>query len=107
MASGKTVVSASEVAISGPGERRELSDDEFLAKHRRYGRGTGFVYRTHNYSALARTRIVVAPFFRIFTFDEPLGLAIRIAWARCIGRLEGLFLRPIGKMPRSSRRRSS
>lgn len=100
---GKTVISAADVAISGPGERRSLSDDDFVAKHRRYGRGTGYVYRAHNYPYLARARIVIAPLLRLSTFEEPLPLALRIAWARTIGRLEGLFLRPVGTMANSAR----
>jgi hypothetical protein len=93
---GLPIVSAPEIEIFGPGERRDLTPDEFVAKHRKYARGTGHVYRTHPYPAHVRLRILIAPWLRLGTFDASLPLALRIAFARSFGRLEGLLDHPFG-----------
>lgn len=96
MSTGRQVVSAPEAGVCGMDERRQLSDDAFVAKHRRYARGTGFVYRVHHYPMSARLRIVVAPWLRLAGSAEPIPLALRIAYARSVGRVEGLLGRTVG-----------
>ena len=94
---GMRVEAAPDIAVHGVGERRGLADEEFVAKHRRYARGTGYVYRVHRYPGWVRARSVVAPWLRLRSFDVPLPLALRIARARSVGRLEGLRGRTFGR----------
>lgn len=93
IAGGGTVVSARDITIGGPGERRDLTDDEAVAKHRRYARGTGYVYRVHGYPLRDRLRILAGPWMMMRRFGPGIGLTVRIAIARFIGRLEGLSAR--------------
>ena len=97
MASGGRVVSLRSSHVLGPGERRDLNDDEIVAKHRRYNRGVGFVFRLHRYPARARIRTVVAPWLRAVQARQFTPLAVRIAAARSLGRIEGLLGRSYGR----------
>jgi hypothetical protein len=94
IADGGTVLSRPDIAVLGPGERRSLSDDEFVAKHRRYARGTGYVYRLHDYPLHIRLRLLIAPLVVATRHDPSLRLSLRLATARFMGRLEGLSARP-------------
>jgi hypothetical protein len=97
LAAGLRVISASDLAVDAVGERRDLGDDEFVAKHRRYARGTGYVYRIHPYPLSTRLRILLGPWARLRTFDGDARLARRIAFARSLGRIEGLLGREFGR----------
>lgn len=96
LAAGGTVTSRPDITVMGAGERRSLSADEFVAKHRRYARGTGYLYRLHRYPAHLRLRVLVAPLVRATRHDASLSLSLRLARARFLGRLEGLLERPFG-----------
>jgi hypothetical protein len=93
IAGGGQVVSARDITIGGPGERRDLTDDQLVAKHRRYARGTGYVYRVHGYRVRDRLRILAGPWLGMRRFGPGIWLAVRIAIARFIGRIEGLSAR--------------
>lgn len=90
MAAGGGVLSRPDLAVYGMGERRELDDDSLVRKHRAYARGTGYVYRTHDYPLWARARTLVGPLVKAWRHDAALGLSLRLAAARSLGRLEGL-----------------
>ena len=90
MASGGRVVSRSDLAVLGTGERRELHEDDFVAKHRSYARGTGYLYRVHAYPMSARLRTLAGPAVGLARRQDRLGLSLRVAAARTVGRLEGL-----------------
>jgi hypothetical protein len=83
--------------VLGTGERRDLDDDEIVAKHRRYNRGVGHVFRIHRYPTSARVRTVVAPWLRAAQARQVNALAVRIAAARSLGRLEGLSGHTVGR----------
>ncbi len=93
LASGQVVSSRPDIAVTGFGERRTLSDAELVSKHRRYARGTGYVYRLHHYPLSARCRIVVAPWVKITQHADTPALGLRLAYARSLGRIEGLLAR--------------
>jgi hypothetical protein len=95
MAGGGTVESRPGIVVLGRDEKKGLPPDAMVAKHRAYGRGTGFVYRTHHYPASARVRLLVAPLLKAATHDPDLRLSFRIALARTTGRWEGLAGRPL------------
>jgi hypothetical protein len=95
LAAGREVVSRPDLAVHGPGERRELDDRAFIAKHRSYARGTGYVYRIHGYPWSSRLRTAVGPLARATGHDAALGLSLRLALARTLGRLEGLSARSL------------
>lgn len=97
LARGGRVISAPDVIVEGAGERRNLTDAEFVHKHRRYARGTGFVYRTHPYPLHTRLGIVVAPWLRWRSFQLSFWLTLRVVTARSVGRIEGLLGRPLGR----------
>jgi hypothetical protein len=88
--SGGVVRSRPDIHVTGRGERRDLDSDQLVAKHRGYARGTGYVYRSHQYPSWVRARIVAAPWLRLRQLDPSLRLATRLALARSLGRLEGL-----------------
>lgn len=90
LAEGGTVLSRPDITVLGRGERRDLAPDAFVAKHRAYARGTGYVYRLHDYPLRARTRLVLAPLVKAARHDPSLPLSLRIALARTVGRVEGL-----------------
>lgn len=90
MAAGGLVVSRPDLVVLGCGERKGLSADAFVAKHRAYARGTGYVYRAHAYPLHDRVRLVVAPLLKAPALDDSLRLALRLALARSLGRVEGL-----------------
>jgi hypothetical protein len=89
------VVSAPTVRAYGEGERRDLTDREWVLKNRRYARGTGYVYRIHGYPWPRRLAIVAAPWIRAAGTDGPAGQRLRIAKARSLGRAEGLLGRAL------------
>lgn len=93
---GMVLVSCPEAEVTGPGERRTLTPDELVAKHRGYARGTGYVYRLHRYPSRARIRILLAPWSQLLKHDDSARLSVRIAWARSLGRAEGLLARSAG-----------
>jgi hypothetical protein len=99
MKAGGTVVSRPDLHVLGPGERRDLSARAFVAKHRGYARGTGYVYRVHRYSLPACLRLVVAPLVKAAWLDPTLPLSLRLALARFLGRIEGLVGRPLPGSP--------
>lgn len=92
---GGRVVSRPDLAVHGPGERRDLDDEALIAKHRAYARGTGYVYRIHGYPWPARLRTAVGPLARATGHDAELALSLRLALARTVGRLEGLSARSL------------
>lgn len=93
--SGGRVVSAPAVRALGRGERRDLDEDEWVLKNRRYARGTGYVYRIHGYPRSRWVAVVVAPWIRAVGAPGRPNLRLRVAAARSIGRAEGLFGRPL------------
>ena len=90
MGAGGLVVSRPDLVVLGCGERKGLSADAFVAKHRAYARGTGFVYRIHDYPLHDRVRVAVAPLLKAPGLDACLRLSLRLALARSLGRVEGL-----------------
>jgi hypothetical protein len=96
MEQGGRIVSRPDLAVHGTGERRHLDDDQLVAKHRAYARGTGRVYRVHGYPLSAQLRILVGPWARPHKHDPNLRLSLRLASARTLGRLEGLTGRVLG-----------
>ena len=96
LAAGGRVISLRSTHVLGPGERRDLVDDEIVAKHRRYNRGVGHVFREHDYPARAYVRTIAAPWLRAVQARQVSTLAVRIAAARSVGRLEGLLGRTFG-----------
>lgn len=115
MAAGGTVVSRSDLAVLGFGERRTLDDAAFVRKHRSYARGTGYLYRAHDYPARDRIRTLAGTVLTATRQDERLTLSLRLALARLLGRTEGLtgrslargrgFGRPLGPDARVLRER--
>lgn len=95
MEQGGIVLSRPDIAVQGRGERRQLDDDQLVAKHRSYARGTGHVYRVHGYPMSSRLRILAGPWAPPTQHDPDLRLSLRLALARSIGRLEGLTGRPL------------
>lgn len=95
MAQGGRVQSRPGVVVLGPGERKGLSADALVAKHRAYARGTGFVYRTHGYPRHAQLRVLLSPLLKAGAHDPSLALSLRLSLARSTGRLEGLAGRPL------------
>lgn len=91
MARGHVLLSRPDITVLGPGERRALSGADLVAKHRAYARGTGHVYRAHNYPVADRARILMAPLIKAGSHDPSLTLSLRLALARSVGRLEGLL----------------
>lgn len=96
LAAGGHVVARPDLQVLGPGEKRDLGADELVAKHRSYARGTGYVYRMHDYPARDRLRVLAGPFARTFGHDPSLVLSTRLALARFLGRVEGLRGAPFG-----------
>lgn len=94
LAQGARIESAIDIEVSGPGERRELTADEWIRKLRRYARGTGYVYRIHPYPTRVRLRILIAPWGRLLKLHAHPPMALRSSFARSVGRLEGLLARP-------------
>lgn len=94
MASGGTVVGRADLVVRGGGEKRDLSPDAVVRKHRSYARGTGLVYREHGYRRRDRARILAGPLVRPLSHDPSPALSIRLAAARVLGRVEGLRGRP-------------
>lgn len=90
MAAGGTVQSRPGVVVLGRGERKGLPPDAIVAKHRAYGRGTGYVFRSHRYPLHARLRLLAGPLLKATTHDPDLRLSLRLSVARTAGRLEGL-----------------
>jgi hypothetical protein len=90
LAAGGTVLSRPDLAVLGPGERRDLRAAELVAKHRAYARGTGYVYRTHRYPLPARLRVLAGPLVKALQHDPSPALSLRLALARTAGRIEGL-----------------
>lgn len=95
MARGGRVVSRPDVVVRGRGERKGLSEEKLIAKHRAYARGTGHVYRVHDYPLPVRLGVLVAPLVKATTHDPSLRLSLRLALARSAGRLEGMVGRPL------------
>lgn len=95
LAGGGTVISRPEIVVRGPGERKGLSPEKLVAKHRAYARGTGHVYRTHRYPPYRQLMVAVAPLLRATSHDPSLRLSLRLAVARTVGRIEGLAGRPL------------
>lgn len=98
LGAGGHVLSAPGVEVVGRGERKGLSEQAWVDKHRAYARGTGYVYRDHGYPWSSRLRVLVAPLLKPTSHDPSLHLSLRLAYARSAGRLEGLIGRPL---PRS------
>lgn len=96
LAHGGSVRSHPEVVVLGRGERRDLTAQQVVAKHRAYARGTGRVYRLHDYPPTALLRILVAPLVQGFSHDASPTQSLRLARARFLGRLEGLRGAPYG-----------
>lgn len=96
--SGQAVICRPEITVIGTGERRDLPIREFVAKQRRYARGTGYLYRVHKYPLHRRLRIVLSPWYGVFVHDLGLVHSARIAYARSLGRMEGLLAR---RLPRT------
>lgn len=96
MAQGGQVLSRPDIVVHGQGERRDLDDDQLVAKHRAYARGTGHIYRVHGYPLSSRLRILAGPWAHPTQHDPDLLVSLRLAAARSLGRLEGLLGRPIG-----------
>lgn len=90
MVRGGSVHSRPGIVVNGRGERKDLSEDALVAKHRAYARGTGYVYRTHTYPWHDRVKILLAPLVKATTHDPSLKLSLRLSFARSAGRLEGL-----------------
>lgn len=90
LARGGRVVSRTDLSVHGAGERRHLDDDQLVAKHRSYARGTGHVYRVHDYPLSARLRVLAGPWARPLSHDPSSRLSLRLALARTVGRAEGL-----------------
>jgi hypothetical protein len=90
MARGGRVESQPDIVVHGTGERRQLDDDQLVAKHRAYARGTGHVYRVHRYPLSSRLRILAGPWAHPTRHDPALRVSLRIAAARSVGRFEGL-----------------
>jgi hypothetical protein len=99
LARGGRVVSAPSVQARSDGERRGLGGPEWVLKHRRYARGTGYVYRVHGYSLRRRATLVAAPWIRAAAARGPLGERFLVARARSLGRIEGLLERPFRTGP--------
>jgi hypothetical protein len=95
MARGGQVVSRPDIVVHGTGERRQLDDDQLVAKHRAYARGTGHVYRVHRYPLSSRLRILAGPWAHPTRHDPDLRVSLRLAVARSVGRFEGLTGRPL------------
>lgn len=95
MAGGGALRSRPDIVVLGRGERRDLAPDAFVAKHRAYARGTGYVFRLHSYPMRDQVRLVLAPLLKMATYDASLALSARIAAARAVGRIEGLAGRPV------------
>jgi hypothetical protein len=95
MAGGGRVQSRPAIVVLGRGERKGLSADALVAKHRAYARGTGFVYRTHRYPPHAQLRVLLSPLVKAAAHDPSLALSLRLSVARSAGRLEGLVGRPL------------
>jgi hypothetical protein len=87
---GGRIISAPEIVIHGPGERRRLDPAEYRTKVRAYARGTGYVYRIHDYPAWIRARVVVAPWYRFATRPGRTRYAAALAFHTSLGRLEGV-----------------
>ena len=90
MATGGIVQSRRSVMVQGRSERRDLSDDAWVAKHRAYARGTGYVYGAHAYPLHDRLRLLAAPLVKGLSHDPSPRVSLRVALARTVGRLEGL-----------------
>lgn len=97
MAAGRPVVSRSDLAVQGHGERRTLDDAAFVRKHRSYARGTGYVYRVHDYPLRDRLRTLAGTLATAGRQDDRLGLSLRLAVARLLGRVEGLTGRSLAR----------
>lgn len=103
---GHRIVSAPDIEVLGR-DRRDLPGHEFVVKHRRYARGTGMVYRTHPYPTHIRLSILFGPWLHVHMFDVSLALSLRIAFARTLGRLEGLTGHLVGAHGSATEPRSS
>jgi hypothetical protein len=90
MARGGTVQSRPGMVVLGRGERKGLAADALVAKHRAYARGTGFVFRSHQYPMHARLRLLAGPLLKATSHDPDLRLSLRLSVARTAGRIEGL-----------------
>jgi len=90
MARGGRVVSLRSAVVHGRGERKGLSADGLVAKHRAYARGTGYVYRVNDYPTHRRLMVALAPLLKALEHDPDRALSLRIALARTLGRVEGL-----------------
>jgi hypothetical protein len=90
MACGGRVESQPGIVVYGTGERRQLDDDQLVAKHRAYARGTGHVYRVHRYPLSSRLRILAGPWAHPMRHDPDPRVSLRLAVARSVGRFEGL-----------------
>ena len=88
---GGSIVSRPDIAVRGRGEERQLSVDAIVAKHRRYARGTGYVYRVHPYPVTTRLKTVLGPWRRPLEHHPDPRVSLRIAAARSTGRIEGLL----------------
>lgn len=100
LATGGVVLSRPDLTVLGAGERRQLDPDALVAKHRAYARGTGHVYRLHGYPVSSRLRILAGPWVRPRRHAPGLQLSLRLAFARTLGRAEGLLDRPLGELAR-------
>lgn len=90
---GGSVVSRPDITILGRGEQRDLSVGALVAKHRRYARGTGYVYRVHPYSWSRRLKVLLGPWRHPLGHHQEPAASLRIALARFVGRVEGLARR--------------
>ena len=95
LAQGGVIISAPGVKVLGPGDRHELSADDWIAKNRRYARGTGYVYRIHKYPLYPCLRTIVGPLVIATRHDPVLSVSLRLAAARSMGRIEGLLAHPL------------
>ncbi len=100
LATGGTVLSQPEIEVLGPGERRDLSDTALARKHRGYARGTGFVYRVHDYPLRRKLLTLLGPWRAPLRHATDPWLSLRLAWHRSVGRLEGLLGRRLSRRGR-------
>jgi hypothetical protein len=95
---GGRIVSAPEIVVLGSGERHDLSPAEYRTKVRAYARGTGYLYRVHDYPAWVRARVVVAPWFRFASRPGRTRYAAGLALQTSLGRLEGVAGRVLSRI---------
>jgi hypothetical protein len=96
LSSGRRVMSQPDIWMRGDSSDDRMLPRALVRKHRGYARGTGFVHRIHRYPASTKARIVVAPWLRVRGLHSDYRMALRIAAARSLGRVEGVLGRTVG-----------